>query len=113
MNHFNQLSEFEKEFSNLSKKYRSLPEDFKKFERLIDMTPTGSGKNFTIIHSNQNIKIVKSRVTCKSLRDRSIRVIYAYHENSVTFVYIEIYFKGDKANEDRERIKNYLKNFQV
>ncbi len=110
MNHFNQLPEFEKEFLRLSQKYRSLPEDLEKLKRLIESRPTGSGKNFTIIHSGPEIKIIKNRLTCKSLRNRSIRLIYAYHEKILTFIYIEIYFKGDKANEDRTRIKDYLEN---
>jgi hypothetical protein len=110
MSHFSRTSEFEREFSKLSKKYRSLSEDLSRFERLVEATSTGSGKNFTIIHNGPEIKIVKTRLACKSLRNRSIRIIYAYKESTVTFVYIEIYFKGDKENEDRERINLYLKS---
>jgi hypothetical protein len=108
MNHSNYLPKFEKEFSRLLKKYRSLNEDIKIFERFIFENPTGSGKNFTIIHSGENVKIVKARIACKSLSNRNIRVIYAYHNNTFEFMYIEIYFKGDKANEDRKRIEEYL-----
>ncbi len=111
MSHFKQLPEFEKDFSKLSKKYHSLSEDLRKFERLIKINPTGVGKNFTIIHSSLEVKIIKARLACKSLRDRSIRIIYAYHENILTFVHIEIYFKGDKENEDTERVKEYIKRF--
>jgi len=113
MSRFNQLPEFEKEFSKLFKKYRSLAEDLKKFEKLVEINPTGVGKNFTIIHNSEKVKIVKTRLACKSLRDRSMRMIYAYHDDKVIFVYIELYFKGDKANEDRERIKEYLKNYLI
>lgn len=111
MSHFNQLPEFEKEFLRLSKKYRSLSDDIKKFGRFVLENPTGLGKNFTIIHSCENLKVVKARMMCRSLKDRSIRVIYAYHDDMVTFVYIELYFKGDKENEDRARIEKYLKSF--
>jgi hypothetical protein len=110
MNHFNQLPEFEKEFSKLSKKYPSLAEDLKKFEKLVEIKPTGVGKNFTIIHCSEKVKIVKTRLACKSLKCRSIRVIYAHHNDTATFAYIELYCKGDKENENRERIKDYLKN---
>lgn len=109
MNRFNRLPEFEKEFLRLLKKYRSLQEDIDKFERFVFENPTGVGKNFNIIHDSENVKVVKARMMCKSLRDRSIRIIYAYHDNVFEFVHIEIYFKGDKENEDRERIKQYLK----
>ena len=109
MTHFNQTSEFQKDFKRLLKKFRSLSSDLKDLEDVIVSLPTGSGKNFTILHSSENLKIVKTRMVCKTLRDRSVRVIYAYHSNLITFMYIEIYFKGDKENEDRERIEKYIK----
>lgn len=110
MSHFSQLHEFEKEFSKLSKKYQSLGEDLKKFEKLLILNPVGFGVNFVTIHHAEEVRIVKARLACKSLRDRSIRIIYAYHQNTLTFMYIEIYFKGNKENEDRTRIGKYLKN---
>lgn len=111
MSHFNQLPEFEKEFSKLSKKYSSLAEDLQKFEKLVSLNPIGLGVNFVTVHSSKEVIVVKARLACKSLRDRSVRLIYAYHQNTVTFMYIEIYFKGNKENEDRERIKEYIKRF--
>lgn len=112
MSHFNQLPGFEKEFSKLSRKYRSLPGDLKKLERLLSLNPIGVGTNFVTIHHAPLVKIVKTRLACKSLRNRSIRVIYAYHQSELTFMHIEIYFKGDKKNEDKERIADYLKNIE-
>jgi len=112
MSHFKRLPEFEKEFLKLSKKYPSLADDLKKLERLITLNPVGLGTNFVTIHHSDEVKIVKTRLACKSLRNRSIRIIYAYHQNILTFVHIEIYFKGDKENEDRARIADYLKNVQ-
>ncbi len=112
MRQFKQLPKFGKEFSKLSKKFQSLPEDLKKFEKLIEISPTGIGKNFTIIHSSTKMKLVKARLSCRSLRKRSLRIIYAYHNDTVTFVYIELYFKGDKANEDRNRVEEYLKGVE-
>lgn len=110
MSHFNQLPEFTKELSGLSKKYRSLSEDLKKLERLIALNPVGVGTNFVTIHHSPKARIVKTRLACKSLKKRSMRVIYAYHEDIVTFVYIEIYFKGDKENENKERVARYIKS---
>ncbi len=110
MNHFSQLPEFEKEFFKLSQKYRSLPEDLERFKQLAEAKPIGLGKNFTIIHDSPKAKIIKTRLACKSLKNRSIRLIYAYHHKTFEFRYLEIYFKGDQANEDRARIRDYLKN---
>ena len=111
MSHFDQSPEFAHELKKLVKKYPSLPQDLKNLEDILVCLPTGRGNNFTIVHSSPSIKIVKTRLACKSLRDRSIRIMYAYHEGTVTFMYLEIYFKGDKESEDRERIKQFLKNF--
>lgn len=110
MNPFSRLSEFEKEFSKLSKKYPSLPEDLEKLEKLIAINPVGIGKNFVTIHHSETTRIVKARLACKSLKNRSVRIIYAYNESTLTFIHIEIYFKGDKENEDRERIDEYLES---
>lgn len=48
------------------------------------------------------------KFACRSLRGRGsksgIRVIYAYDEKEDRIDLIEIYFKGDKENEDRDRI---------
>lgn len=110
MSHFNQSLEFEKEFSKLSKKYPSLDEDLKKFEKLLAVNPVGFGVNFVTIHHAEEVRIVKARLACKSLRDRSVRIIYSYHQSTLTFMYIEIYFKGNKENEDRARVEKYLKS---
>jgi len=110
MNHYSRLPAFEKEFKRLFKKYRTIQDDFEKFKKVISHFPTGSGKNFAIIYFEKEIKIVKARMACRALRDRSLRVIYAYHLAISKVEFIEIYFKGEKENEDRERIKEYLKN---
>jgi len=112
MNRFEQLPEFEKELSKLSRKYPSLLEDLRKLGILISLNPAGLGTNFVTIHHSPRVKIVKTRLACKSLRDRSMRVIYAYHDSTVTFVYIELYFKGDKENEDTARWRQYLKDVE-
>lgn len=110
MKRFNCLLIFEKELKRLSKKYRTLENDLEKFKKVLASIPTGYGKNFTIVHSGEKITIVKARMACRALRDRSLRVIYAYIEERAVIEFIEIYFKGEKENEDRERIKEYLRN---
>ncbi len=108
MNHFEKHPQFEKELAQLSKKYHSLPEDLQRFERLIAENPVGVGTNFATIHHAHDVQIVKARLACKSLKNRSMRIIYAFHGGISTFVHIEIYFKGNKSNEDFERIREYL-----
>ena len=83
--------------------------DIEDIKPILSNSPTGVGKNFTIINITGQIKIVKVRIQCESLRSRVIRLIYAFREDRIEFMYLELYFKGDKANEDRERIRQYLK----
>jgi len=60
-------------------------------------------------------KIYKARkFACKALRGKGaasgIRIIYAYYEQDDIIKFIEIYYKGVKENEDKDRImKNYGK----
>ncbi len=110
MSKFSELPEFEKELKKLSKKYPTLVSDIEDIKPILIANPTGIGKNFTIIKIYQEVKIVKVRVHCEALRARSVRLIYAYHQDTIEFMYIELYFKGDKENENRERIEEYLKN---
>lgn len=111
MKNFDATPEFEKEFKRLFKKYKTLDDDLEKFKKVLRVTPTGVGKNFNIIHSSEEIKIVKAHLACRYLRNNHLmRVIYAYFEQEQRIEFIELYFKGDKENEDRERIKEYLKN---
>ncbi len=105
---FKKIPEFQKEFSKLERKYPSLTKDLEDLEEILQASPTGIGKNFTIIHSDNDIKVVKVRLHCESLRARNIRLIYAYHDDGIEFVYIEIYYKGDKENHDYERVEEYL-----
>ncbi|HCC83807.1 TPA: hypothetical protein DEP96_03075 [Candidatus Uhrbacteria bacterium] len=109
MTNFRELPEFSREFKRLNKKYPSLVEDLGRLQILLEQYPLGTGNNFSILQKANEVTIIKSRLSCRSLRNHAIRVIYAYHETSLTFLYIEIYFKGDKANEDRARIVEYLK----
>ena len=108
MSSFKSLPEFEKEKKKLAKKFRSLETDLTTFEKILRISPIGIGKNFTILHTDEHTQIVKARLACRSLRSRSLRIVYAYHQSKVTFMYIELYFKGNKESEERERIREYL-----
>jgi len=63
----------------------------------------------------ENPKIYKVKeFACLSLKGKGsqsgIRIIYAYFEKKDRIELIEIYYKGDKENENRERILRYYKN---
>ncbi|MDP2641278.1 MAG: hypothetical protein Q8P39_01905 [Candidatus Yanofskybacteria bacterium] len=112
MNRFDATADFEKEFKRLFKKYKTLDDDFEKFKKILVTAPAGVGRNFVIIHSAENIKVLKARMACRTLRDRSLRVVYSYFEQEQRIEFIELYFKGDKETEDHGRVKEYLSNHQ-
>lgn len=60
-------------------------------------------------HCTASRRVCKlKKFACRSLPGSGvrsgIRVIFAYYPAESRVVYIEIYYKGDKANEDRGRI---------
>lgn len=108
---FNEQLEFTKEFKQLAKKYRSLLDDLDEFRRVITVVPLGNSKHFSTITKTERCAVVKARLFCRYLKGSSLRIIYAFHSQSGKVDFIELYFKGEKENEDRGRIKEYLKNY--
>jgi len=111
---FKSTIDFQKDFKKLSKKFRSLGDDLVEFKKILSEAPLGIGKHFNVITKIGCLYIIKARFFCKCLKKKDLRVIYAYIENHqniemVGIDFIELYFKGEKENEDRKRIKEYLK----
>jgi len=109
---FNELPEFQKELKRFNKKYKSLPDDLQEFCNVITAVPLGNGKHFNIITQTEVFSIIKARLFYRYLKGTSLRIVYSYFEQEQKIEFIELYLKGDKNNEDRERIKEYLKNYQ-
>ena len=109
---FDELPEFEKERKRLARKYRSLSEDLEEFQNVVSVVPLGNRKHFAVIAQNEKLHIVKARLFCRYLKGSSLRVIYSYFEQEQRIEFIEIYYKGDKENEDRHRVREYLTKHQ-
>ena len=111
------LPEFEKDLKRLTKKFRSLPDDLDLFikTQLVGFHKLGidNGGIFQITDLGiASHTIFKARkFACKSLKGRGvmsgIRVIYVYDARQDSVELIEIYYKGEKASEDRQRIGKY------
>ena len=107
------VPEFEKDVKKLVKKFSSLEDDLQMFIK-VAMNAFHKQKidSRAIFHiSDLGIKSPKifkaKKFACKALKGKGaqsgIRVIYAYHEEN-WIEFIEIYYKGDKESEDRERV---------
>jgi hypothetical protein len=111
---------FQKDLKRLLKKYRTLEEDLETAKRnAIELCHLMNINNQSVLpipdFCSEEIQILKIRkFACKSLKGRGvqsgIRIIYAYHSSPPRVEFIEIYFKGEQENEDRNRIIEYLKN---
>ena len=119
-NDVRRLAEFEKDIKKLSKKrFLTLEEDLEVFiEKQLQLFHKLHIDNkglFLIPDLGMSYpKIYKAKkFACKSLKGKGvasgIRVIYAYFdkEDEDTVELVEIHYKGDKENEDRDRISRY------
>lgn len=120
---FGSLPEFDKDFKKLSKRFKTLDEDFKTFvDKQLKLFHKLKIDNKGIVAISglgiDSPKIFKARkFACRSLKGRGvesgIRVIYAYWEEQDKIEFIEIYFKGDQENEDRERIMKHYQEKKI
>ena len=118
MTDFFRLDEFGHDLKKLQKDYPSLEDDLENFTAaLTPRIPDGLPGIVRISNLGSGVvdpiyKVRKFR--CQSLKGRGsksgIRLIYAYHPAVDKITFIEIYFKGKKENEDRERILQYMKS---
>lgn len=108
------LSEFEREFKKLLKKFQSLDEDLDVFinKQLVLTHKLGVDNGGVVRIAGLGIdepKVYKAKkFACKSLKGKGaqsgIRIIYSYSSTRDVVEFVEIYYKGDKENEDRARI---------
>lgn len=119
-NEISRLPEFENDLKKLLKRFKTLEDDLKTFiEKQLILYHKSNIDNKGIFQipglPMENPKIYKAKkFASRSLKGKGvqsgIRVIYAYFEEKDKVDLIEIYYKGDKENEDRERILRYYKN---
>ncbi|PIP46094.1 MAG: hypothetical protein COX15_01570, partial [Candidatus Colwellbacteria bacterium CG23_combo_of_CG06-09_8_20_14_all_42_19] len=112
---YNAIDLFQKDLKRLLKKYRTLEDDLETAKRdAIELYHLKRIDNQSIFpiqgFCTEKIQICKiKKFACKSLKGKGsksgIRVIYAFYCQNCKVDFIEIYFKGEKENEDRERIR--------
>ena len=113
------LPEFERDIKRLLKRFRSLEEDLENFIKVELRLFHRLGIDNRGVVEIAGLGIQRARIfkakkfACRSLKGRGaqsgIRVIYAYFTEIDRIELIEIYFKGDKENEDRQRIRERFK----
>jgi len=114
-----ETGEFAKDFKKLAKRFKTLADDIETAKKnAIELYHLHKIDNQSVFQiqefKSDEMEICKlKKFACKALKGRGvqsgIRVIYAYHKNRLRIEFIEMYYKGDKENENRRRIKAYLR----
>ena len=117
---YNKIPEFEKDFKKLEKRYRTLGADFENMKKNLleahyikdaPLPPNALVDIEGMCKDNYRSKKVR-KFACKSLKNlgnrSGIMVIFVLEEEILKITFIEIYYKGDKEIEDKERLKRFL-----
>ena len=112
---FDELPEFRKDLKRLQERFRTLADDLKVVRQVLEVMPDERPPfSFRIDDLGIETCVIKvKKIACKSLRGRGVnsglRLVYAWFPFGEKIVFIELYFKGDKETEDKQRI---LDNFE-
>ena len=122
MINYKTLPEFEKDFKSLLKRYRTLESDFETFKKYTIETfyeknvPTTA---FVPVEGFCGEEYVSNKVrkfACRSLPGRGsqsgLRIIFVWQAKSRMVTFVEMYFKGDKSEEDRARLREVVKQIE-
>jgi len=111
---FDELSEFQKDLKSLLKKYRTLNEDLGEVKAILKKKPD-ERPPFSFRIDNLGLKtcIIKvKKIACRALKGKGVnsglRLVYAYFPDEQKIIFVELYHKNEKENEDRNRI---IENF--
>lgn len=114
---YDRLPEFDRDLKKLRKKFPTLDGDIEVFcESSLELLHEQKIDNLSCRRINDlgiKTEIYKvKKFACRALKGRGIqsgiRITYAFFGEEKKVIFIEIYYKGEKDNEDRERI---LRNF--
>lgn len=112
---FEELAPFRKDLKGYLKKFRTLEEDIGVVRQILTFRPDEHPPfSFRIDKLGIETCIIKvKKIACRALKgcgvNSGFRLVYAYFPDEQRIVFIELYHKSDKAQEDRERILNHFK----
>jgi mRNA-degrading endonuclease RelE of RelBE toxin-antitoxin system len=120
---YDETKGFTRDLKKLLKKFSSLIDDLEVNKQyrieLFHYREIDSRSIFEIqgVGNTDELKFFKvKKFQCKDLKGRGaksgIRLIYAYFPVEQKIVFIEIYFKADQANENKQRIIDFINAIQ-
>lgn len=111
---FLELDEYKKDVKKLLKKYRTLKDDIEVVKKVLIVNPDAHPPFSYEIDGLriENIIIKVKKIACKTMKGKGaqsgIRLVYTHNKENETITLIELYYKGDKEVEDKDRIKQYF-----
>lgn len=112
---FEELTEFQKDLKTLLKKFRTLNDDLDVVKQVLTTAPDERPPfSFRIDNLTLETCVIKvKKIACKSLKGRGVnsglRLIYGFFKDQEKIIFVELYHKNDKENEDKQRILNNFK----
>jgi len=112
---FEELPEYKKDIKVLLKKYRTLHDDMSIVKQVLEIYPDERPPfSFRIDNLGISTCIIKvKKIACRAMKGRGVnsglRLVYAFFKADEKIIFIELYHKNEKGNEDRRRI---LENFK-
>jgi mRNA-degrading endonuclease RelE of RelBE toxin-antitoxin system len=112
--HFEELPVFQKDLKRLLKKYRTLLSDLEDVRKDLNDEPEASPPfSFRIEGLGISTCVIKiKKIASDSFKGRGcqsgFRLIYAYFQEEQKIVFVELYHKNEKENEDRVRILTHF-----
>lgn len=112
---FEELTAFKRDLKKLLKKYRTLKDDLFEVKTILRKKPEARPPfSFRIDNLGLETCVIKvKKIACRALKGRGVnsglRLIYAHFQDEDKIIFIELYHKNDKENEDRQRIIDNFK----
>lgn len=116
---YSETDTFKHNFKKLSKKFRTLFDDLEVAKKnAIELFHLRNIDNRSVVlingYNHEKFQIYKLRkFACRALKGKGVmsglRVIYAYDPSTLAVTFLEIYFKADQENENRNKIEEFLK----
>jgi mRNA-degrading endonuclease RelE of RelBE toxin-antitoxin system len=111
---FEQLPEYKRDLKQLLKKYRTIERDMEDVQKDLNDEPgTSPPFSFRVEGLGITTCVIKvKKIASDSFKGRGrnsgFRLIYAYFPKEQKIIFVELYHKGEKANEDRDRILQHF-----
>lgn len=109
------LPEYQKDLKKMLKKYRTLERDMADVIKILKVKPNALPPfSFEIAGLEIKTCVIKvKKIASDSFKGRGVnsglRLIYAHFADEQKIIFIELYHKNDKENEDQKRITDNFK----